>query len=143
MREYMQRYLADPERRAVHAARKRALTARRSAMEGGSRPRTAQCAQCGSKFAADSSRARYCSNPCRKKGQARAKAAYMRREGGRAAPREDDAARCRACSREFASPAGPGRPRAYCSDGCRAEGRRAYVREYERRRRLQPPASNL
>ena len=134
MREYMRRYLADPEKRAVHAARKRASTARRSAMEAGNRSSAVQCAQCGAKFTAGSRRVRYCSDACRKKGRARAKAAYIRR--GRAPAARADAARCRACSREFAPSAGPGRPRAYCSDACRAEDRLVYTREHGRRQRL-------
>ena len=45
---------------------------------------------------------------------------------------------CRVCTREFAPDRGPGKPRAYCSDGCRAEGRRALSREAMRRYRADP-----
>ena len=137
MREYMRRYLADPEKRAVHAARLRASAARRSAMDGRSRTGSVQCVQCGAKFAADGSRVRYCSNPCRKEGRARTREAYMRRLRA-AAEANAKAARCRACSKEFAPGNRGGRLMFYCSAACRAEWRRGYYREYERRRQRRP-----
>ena len=119
----------------MHAARLRASSARRSAMAGRGRARSVQCAQCGSEFQTRNSLARYCSDPCREKGRARADAAYRQRRRERERAGEATTAKCRVCSREFALGRGGARLTLYCSDECRAGWRRDYYREYRRRRR--------
>ena len=133
MREYMRRYLADPERRAVHAARLRASTARRRARDGRDEVPRMRCKECAREFSPASRSVRYCSDPCRKKGLARVRAACRRRREEREG--RPATVRCRVCSREFAPVHGDGMPRIYCSLACRAEGRRAYFRERVRRLR--------
>lgn len=128
-REYKRRYRADPENLAAISARRRAARA------GRERPALrAKCGECGEAFEAASRAARYCSAACRRRAHSNRSAYSMppARARGRG-PK----ARCRVCSREFASGGGggPGRKRAYCSPACHAEGRRNYNREYRRRQR--------
>ena len=124
LREYMRQYLADPEKRAVHAARMRASSARRSAAAGRDRPRRVRCAHCGGEFSAPTLAVRYCSDPCRKGGGARAAAAYRQR---RLNPDSiETSRRCRVCSAEFELGRGGARRSLYCSQACRAAYKRAY-----------------
>ena len=135
MREYMRRYLADPKRRAVHAARLRASSARRTARDARNRTRSIECAQCGGEFSTSNRSIRYCSDPCRKKARAIANAAYKRRRSGRDGS-TPATARCRVCSKEFeAGRGGRGGLRIYCSHDCQVEGRRTYFREHKRKLR--------
>ena len=86
-RRRARRRLADPEKRAVHAARMRALYARNRAATASDRAVRARCGTCGREFSADRRNAKYCSGPCRKKGRARYAAAWWRRSrGGNGAP---------------------------------------------------------
>ena len=75
-REYKRRYLADPERRSLHAARMRASYVRRRAATA--KDRIAECRECGKAFRPYSMAVAYCSNPCRKKARARLAAAWER-----------------------------------------------------------------
>ena len=138
MREYMRRYLADPERRAVHAARQRASAAKRSAMYASCRVRAVRCARCGAEFSTELPNAKYCSDPCREWARARYNTAYKRRrrERGGAAPVEAAAAKCRVCSKEFVPRHGDGLPRLYCSLACRSDANRASDRESRRLREM-------
>lgn len=110
------------------------------------RGRRVECRECGRPFRAPGSAARYCSGPCRKKGYARhhraAPGARKSRQGaGKGRGGKGAAPRCRVCSRSLAAAAaaapaagrGRGAARVYCSDACRAKGRRAYNLEYNRR----------
>ena len=135
MREYMRRYLADPKRRAVHAARLRASSARRTARDARNRTRSVECAQCGGEFSTSNRSIRYCSDPCRKKARALAGAAYKRRRRERDGAAMAATAKCRVCSKEFALGRGGGRRTLCCSHACRAEYRRDYFRERYRLRR--------
>ena len=135
MREYMRRYLSDPDRRALHAARLRASSARRSAVGAADHVRSVRCALCGTGFSTAVPHARYCSDPCRKEAAARYNIAYKRRRRERGGAARSAAAKCRACSKEFAPRHGSGMPRLYCSLACRDEARRASDREAKRRER--------
>ena len=65
IRDYMRRYLSDPKKRAIMAARANARAARLKA-----EPRV-HCKECGKEFSATRQSARYCSVLCRKKWRAR------------------------------------------------------------------------
>ena len=87
-----------------------------------------ECRICGKSFRTATLTVKYCSDACRKKGYMRNAKADGRAGRARAGP----AAKCRICGKDLA-PGLPGPPRVYCSDPCRAEGRRAWIREYMRR----------
>ena len=128
-REGMRRYLSDPRKRALQAARVGAIQARRRAEAARKRERRVQCGSCGAEFATTIRNALYCSAPCRKK------AAVLRGRAHRRSPAELPAtAKCRVCSAEFEPGHGNGRLRLYCSRACQADGVRAANSEYVRRR---------
>ena len=131
-REAMRRYLADPKKRALHAARVSAAHSRRRAAAARERERRAPCGVCGREFTTVYRNALYCSNPCRK----RASAEQGRRR--RVLAGSPATARCRACSAEFEPGHGGGRMKVYCSRECQADGVRAGNREYVRRRYADP-----
>ena len=143
IREYMRRYLADPEKRAMYLARARAGAAsrtagagRRPAGSGGrrnggraaarppSRPLNMErstCRLCGRSFVPYGSAARAHCKQC---------AARFDREVSRALR-----AKCKECGKEFSAKS---RNFRYCSDKCRADGHRRGAREYVRRRTADP-----
>ena len=88
-----------------------------------------RCRECGKAFPTTNRAVRYCSDPCRKAAHTRqSRASRRRRPAGR-----DEAAKCRTCGREFTPVRKPGKPLVYCSEECRAEGRRRLAREAMRR----------
>ena len=118
------RYCSDPCRKKGYARHKNSIARRPTRSRGGA----AKCRACGKEFAAPTRSVRYCSDPCRKDGYARHRARWQPRPA-----RKGETLECRACGRAFESDRGPGRLRVYCSAECRAEGERAYIREYMRR----------
>ena len=140
LREYMRKYMADPAHHARALARIRAAKAARRAREGGGKPRrpkpqsnagrraarrsprgagstkSSPCGLCGRTFAPYGRvRHAYCKQ-CTTKADAEAGTSH----------RKD----CRECGKEFTA-----KPHAvlYCSDACRASGKRTNVLEYRRR----------
>ena len=135
-RESQRRYVADPEKRAINAARNRVAAAARRALKRGGGPPTRRpallradpnaepsvCGLCGRRFAqyGRSSRHGYC-----KRCTARAD-----REVGRTLR-----AKCAECGGRFSTTS---RAIRYCSDECRAEGLRRSQRKSDRRRKADP-----
>ena len=134
IREYMRRYLADPERREAIAARRRAANAaRRRAAAAARGAIRARCACCGGEFSTAGRPVRYCSDRCRSDDRShRSPASKRRRRERRLAARGP--AKCRICAREFEPGHGNGRLMAYCSPACQADGLLASRRESKRRR---------
>ena len=106
------------------------------------------CKECGQTFTTRKRSVRYCSDKCRElgyrrhRGASRARAGQTASSSASSAPSGAAAAatgagqakrKCRACGKEFAPDWKPGRPRAYCSEDCRTEGRRRLYREAMRR----------
>ena len=143
MREYMRRYLVDPEKRAMSLARTRASAASRRAREGkrpaGSggrrkggraagrpppRPLNAKrstCRLCGRSFVPYGGAMRAHCMQC---------AARFDREVSRAVT-----AKCKVCGKNFSTKRRNAR---YCSDKCRADGVRRGDLEYIHRRTVDP-----
>ena len=124
----MRRYLADPRKRALHAARVGVIHARHRAAAAKERERRVQCGVCGAEFSTSHWKSAYCSAACRK----RAGSARDRRR--RILAGSPATAKCRSCSAEFEPGHGGGRMKMYCSRACQADGVRAGNREYVRRR---------
>ena len=98
----------------------------------GERDGTAECSECGQTFEATSRAYRYCSDPCRKN-------AYYERDYS--VPRPVGArkrmAKCRVCGGAFET-GGHGQPMVYCSDACKAAGKRTLSRQAMRRHLADP-----
>ena len=108
----------------------------KAAKEASARTHRVRCRECGSAFQAPRRTVRYCSAPCRKKG---CKARRSQTGSGRA---RDGAAECRECGGPFAAGTRPG-SRVYCSAACRANGTRAWMRNYMLRYLADPKKSAL
>ena len=134
-REHQRKYMADPERRAIAMARARAYTAARASRERGGRPPQPQppmradpnaeptvCRLCGRTFAqyGRTNRHVYCKR-CTAKAD---------RDAGRTLRTE-----CRTCGGRFSTASRAAR---YCSDECRAEGKRRATQESDRRFKADP-----
>lgn len=127
-REYVQKYLSDPEKYAIAMARARARAAAKSAAgRRGARPRASParstaCRLCGRSFA------QYGGSTNR---------AYCRRCTARADRESVRVLRvdCKTCGKKFST---PNRSVRYCSAACRAEGLRLSRNESSRRRRADP-----
>ena len=132
--EHQRKYMADPEKRAITAARARAAAAARAARKGGGGPprrrpppradpnaEPSVCRLCGRSFGQHGRGLRaYC-----KRCTARAD-----REAGRTLR-----AKCKECGKAFSTAR---RSVRYCSDGCSAEGLRRSYRESKRRIKADP-----
>ena len=134
-REYQRKAMADPERRAIHMVRVRASGAARRARERGGMPPQRQppmrsdpnaepsiCRLCGRSFEQRERGGRhsYCER-CR----ARAAMEVARKLR----------VKCRECGKAFSAAIRSAR---YCSDECRASGKRRINRESRRRRMADP-----
>ena len=83
------------------------------------------CKECGRPFKTAHRSVRYCSDPCRRVGYERVRSDARRR------PRRllSGTVNCRICGKKFKVGIGHGKRRVFCSDKCRAEGKKIRNRE--------------
>ena len=123
------KYCSDPCRKEGYARSVRDSQRARRA-----RGYAARCRECGGPFTAHNRTVGYCSDECRNRGSARSRSGGAPGGAGRPATvRGSTAAKCRVCGRRFDPGILPGRPRVYCSEACRVEGRLAANLVYVRR----------
>lgn len=135
--EYVQKYLADPEKRAIALARARATRAARSAKKEGAgrRPRARRAAGSRPRAAPKSAACRLCGRTFEQYGgtsHAYCKACTAKADRAAALVMRVD---CKACGKKFST---ANRSVRYCSDACSAEGLRRSRHESERRRMADP-----
>ena len=132
--EHQRKYMADPEKRAMTAARARAAEAARAAREGGGRrPDERQAPRANP--SAEPSTCRLCGRGFEQYG--RGWRAYCRRCTSKAdrAVAARLRAKCKECGKAFTT---SNRAVRYCSDGCRAEGLRRSGRRSKGRIKADP-----
>ena len=131
--EHQRKYMADPEKRAITAARARAKAARAARKGGGGPQRRAASPRAGPN--AEPSVCRLCGRTFAQHGRGwraycKGCTAKFDREAGRTLR-----AKCKECGKAFSTAR---RSVRYCSDGCSAEGLRRSYRESKRRIKADP-----
>lgn len=119
---------------------------RNRAAKEATKTRRIRCKECGKRFTTAHRTVRYCSAPCRKIGYDRVRSAARNRPHRLLSGTAD----CRICGKAFKIGRGHGKRRVFCSDKCRAEGRKIRNREDMRKylsdpkkRAIQRARSNL
>ena len=87
-----------------------------------------KCKECRKPFATASRAVRYCSEQCRKRGRRRSTDSQKRSYRTRTST-----VKCRICGKSFKTGRGHGTRRVFCSDECRAAGRKILNRECQRK----------
>ena len=136
------------ERRGPGGTRRYCEECRGRAAEQAAMVLRVHCKECGGEFSTHKRSVRYCSDECRKRGCKRLRCASRAKAGQAASSSPASASpaaaaaggggpaqerRCRSCGKGFVPDWKPGKPRAYCSEGCRTDGRRRLYREAMRR----------